>query len=70
MEAAVPFIIYVYSAGSMVPHMEVLAQLDRESARERAFQIMREDGRPERGELWQDDKLIELLKPQAPDLLH
>jgi hypothetical protein len=50
--------------------MEVLAQLDRESARERAFQIMREDGRPERGELWQDDKLIELLKPQAPDLLH
>ncbi len=63
-----PFIVYVFKSDIAIPHMEVLPQRERDAARDHAFQIMRQHHRVVGAELWEDEKLVERLRYQAPPI--
>ncbi|MET0272089.1 MAG: hypothetical protein ABW360_03780 [Phenylobacterium sp.] len=57
---------YVHRHAGGVPHFEVLADMSRDEAIERAAALLADRPDGERAELWADDELIFTVRHQAP----
>lgn len=60
-----PYLCYVHRRSGAAPYFEVLPEMPRLKAIERAGKLLRERPDGERAELWEDERLVFTL-PRAP----